>query len=191
MNARATAGTRFHKSVEIGTSDRTGRMSFVYEPSSASPIASVGGFFDIRDDLLPLFNERIRDMNGNVTSLHIEFERLDSRFDFDGMLSLLTKKDVNGYSKTAEFLACHVKNSDIPGFWNCLHPEKGIQYIKDIIPIAGAQHVLVQNLERRTDLNNKVGYVLGLVDHRFAVRIKCSDGSIDVLVHPTNLSTRL
>ena len=103
------------------------------------------------------------------------------------MLALLNEKNKNGYQDVGEFLACHVKKSNIPGFWNCLHPERGIKLLIDIIPIAGARCVMINNLVKRTDLNNKTGVVLALMNGRFAVRVIASDGVLNTLVQASNL----
>lgn len=114
-------------------------------------------------------------------------EGLDKRHHFHEMLALLNEKNKNGYQDVGEFLACHVKKSNIPGFWNCLHPERGIKLLIDIIPIAGARCVMINNLVKRTDLNNKTGVVLALMNGRFAVRVIASDGVLNTLVQASNL----
>tara|TARA_B100001173_G_C15606641_1_gene387051 strand:+ start:35 stop:496 length:462 start_codon:yes stop_codon:yes gene_type:complete len=149
-------------------------------------MGSIGGAFGFRDDLVPLFDKKMED-EGGMVPLHILFERLDARHEFDAMLAMLNEKDENGYMKMGEFLACHVKKSNMSGFWNCLHLERGIKLLIDIMPIAGARSVMITNLVKRTDLNNKTGVVLGLKDDRFAVRIKASDCVVNVLVHASNL----
>ena len=161
-------------------------MSTTFRFPNSTPMGAIGGAFGIRDDLLPFFNKKMVDERGNV-SLHIHFERLDARREFDAMLALLNEKDENGYMRMGEFLACHVKKSNMPGFWNCLNPERGIKLLIDIMPIAGARSVMITNLVKRTDLNNKTGIVLGLTDDRFAIRVKASERVVSVLVHASNL----
>lgn len=162
-------------------------MSTTFHFPNSTPMGGIGGAFGIRDDLLEFFNKKVQDERGTV-SLHIHFERLDARREFGAMLALLNKKDENGYMRMGEFLASHVKKSNMPGYWNCLHPERGIKLLIVIMPIAGARSVMITNLVKRTDLNNKTGVVLGLVDDRFAVRVKASDRVVSVLVHPSNLT---
>ena len=154
--------------------------------SNSTPVAAIGGALGIRDDLVPFFNKKMEDDSGEV-SLHIFFERLDARREFDAMLALLNEKDQDGYTKMGEFLACHVKMSNIPGFWNCIKPECGIKLLIDIMPIAGARSVMITNLVKRADLNNKTGVVLGLKTDRFAVRVNAADSVVNVLVHASNL----
>lgn len=149
-------------------------------------MGAIGGAFGIRDDLVPLFNQKMEEEGGTV-SLHILFERLDACHKFDAMLALLNKKDEKGYMKMGEFLACHVKNSNVPGYWNCLHPVRGIKLLIDIMHIAGARFVRITNLVKRTDLNNKTGVVLGLINDRFAIRVKDSDSVVNVLINASNL----
>ena len=103
------------------------------------------------------------------------------------MLALLSEKDEDGYMNMAEFLACHVKNSNLQRFWNCLDSENGIKLIIDIMPIAGARSVQIKSLIKRTDLNDKTGLVLGLVKDRFAVRVNVSGIVVDALIKASNL----
>lgn len=166
-------------------------MSTFYRLPHITPMRTMGGTFGFRDDLLPFFDKKMPDGRGGKVSLHILFERLDARRNFDEMLTLLTKKDENGFMKMGEFLACHVKVSNMPGFaWNCVHPEHGIKLLIDIMPVAGARSVRIKNLERRPELNEKIGVVRGLKDleeGRFAVSVQAFDGEMVVLVRASNL----
>ena len=163
-------------------------LSEVRDGRNSSPMGAIGGALGIRENLVPFFNKKMQDESGEL-SLHIFFERLDARRDFEAMLTLLSQECENGYMEMGEFLACHVRMSNIPGFWNCLDPERGIKLLIDIMPIAGARSVKITNLVNRVDLNDKTGVVLGLKADRFAVRVNASGRVVDVLVRASNLVT--
>ena len=141
-----------------------------------------GKLAGIRSDLLPFFDEQKMD-GTEMTYLHLFFESLDRRRDFDAMLALLTEED-EGYCKKGELLVCHVRASKIMG-WNALDSSTGIKFLIDALPIAGASTVIIDGLRERTELNRKSGKVLGCVKTgRFAVSI---DSHGFVLVKPSNL----
>ena len=138
----------------------------------------------MRDDLVPFYSQTVSGYR-----LHIYFERLDTAQDFNAMKQLLKRED-GGYLKQAEFLAFHVRHSDILG-WNVTSTRNEIQLLKDILPVAGAGSVKITGLSRQTHLNDQVGHVIGLTlgqdkTARFAVTVPDMGR---FLFKPSNLCT--
>ena len=67
-------------------------LSEVRDGRNSSPMGAIGGALGIRENLVPFFNKKMQDESGEV-SLHIFFERLDARRDFEAMLTLLVCKE--------------------------------------------------------------------------------------------------
>lgn len=155
---------------------------------ASSPISKIAASFGIRDDLWKCLIGKQKFFNW--TCMHLE--RLDARREFEEMQALLTEEDDNGFLDFAEVMACHVRMSNIPGFWNCLDPECGIKLLIDIMPIAGTRKVKIKDLVVRADLNGKTGLVSGLKMinsfPQFAISLEGLHDTEIVFIQPSNLA---